>query len=302
MSVDAGWLADPSGAHELRYFDGTTWTDHVSDGGVTSTAPMPAEAGAPPPPPPPAAPAAGGKGGWKDKLKNVAQQAAEQGKAAAEKTKSAIGEQQQKRLEQMKNDPNTLWFGQSIDVTSKATGMSKATYRLTKSALFIDSGMLGTRSDQVPLWAVRDIDVRQNVMQRGKDVGDVVLWLEDPALSVGQGSAFDLSGQMPNEPGMTSGEVVIDNIEGPHQLRDLLMPLVSEARQKKTIERQSQYHHVMNPGMGMATGMGAPAAPPPPAAGPPVDVAEQLRKLASLRDEGILSEEEFAAQKAKLLG
>ncbi|MBA2624505.1 MAG: SHOCT domain-containing protein, partial [Acidimicrobiia bacterium] len=37
-------------------------------------------------------------------------------------------------------------------------------------------------------------------------------------------------------------------------------------------------------------------------AGPPVDVADQLRKLASLRDEGILSDEEFAAQKARLLG
>ena len=34
----------------------------------------------------------------------------------------------------------------------------------------------------------------------------------------------------------------------------------------------------------------------------PNDVTDQLRKLASLRDEGVLTEEEFAAQKAKLLG
>ncbi len=32
------------------------------------------------------------------------------------------------------------------------------------------------------------------------------------------------------------------------------------------------------------------------------DVADQLRKLAELRDDGILTDEEFAAQKAKLLG
>ena len=38
----------------------------------------------------------------------------------------------------------------------------------------------------------------------------------------------------------------------------------------------------------------------PPAAAP--DLAEQLTKLAALRDQGILSDEEFAAQKAKLLG
>jgi hypothetical protein len=48
------------------------------------------------------------------------------------------------------------------------------------------------------------------------------------------------------------------------------------------------------------------AAPPPePApepAAPQQDVVSQLRELAQLRDDGILTEEEFAAQKAKLLG
>ena len=39
-------------------------------------------------------------------------------------------------------------------------------------------------------------------------------------------------------------------------------------------------------------------APPPPAADP----IEQLTKLGELRDKGVLTEEEFAAQKAKLLG
>jgi hypothetical protein len=45
-------------------------------------------------------------------------------------------------------------------------------------------------------------------------------------------------------------------------------------------------------------------APPEPAQAPPaeqVDVVEQLKKFAELRDQGILTEEEFAAQKAKLL-
>jgi hypothetical protein len=37
---------------------------------------------------------------------------------------------------------------------------------------------------------------------------------------------------------------------------------------------------------------------PPPA---PVDVAEELQKFAALRDQGILTEEEFSAQKARLL-
>ena len=43
------------------------------------------------------------------------------------------------------------------------------------------------------------------------------------------------------------------------------------------------------------------APPPAPAAEEP-DLATQLRELAQLKADGILTEEEFAAQKAKLLG
>jgi hypothetical protein len=40
-------------------------------------------------------------------------------------------------------------------------------------------------------------------------------------------------------------------------------------------------------------------APPPPA--PAADPIEQLKELAALKNQGILTEEEFAAQKAKIL-
>jgi hypothetical protein len=42
------------------------------------------------------------------------------------------------------------------------------------------------------------------------------------------------------------------------------------------------------------------AAPPPAAAAP--DTIQQLKDLADLKAQGILTEEEFAAQKAKILG
>jgi Short C-terminal domain len=45
----------------------------------------------------------------------------------------------------------------------------------------------------------------------------------------------------------------------------------------------------------------APAPPPAPAAAPAPDPIEQLKQLAALKDQGILTEEEFAAQKAKIL-
>jgi uncharacterized protein (AIM24 family) len=51
--MDAGWFPDPTGHAELRWWDGTAWTEHVSTGGVVTTAPLtpaqtaPADAGAP---------------------------------------------------------------------------------------------------------------------------------------------------------------------------------------------------------------------------------------------------------------
>jgi hypothetical protein len=46
----------------------------------------------------------------------------------------------------------------------------------------------------------------------------------------------------------------------------------------------------------------AAAAPPPAPAAGGDDLVEQLTQLGELRDKGVLTEEEFAAQKAKLLG
>jgi hypothetical protein len=314
--ADASWLPDPTGAHELRYWNGSTWTEHVSDQGTTGQDPLAAElpppaAAFPPPPMPPAgatqateAPAAapsGGKVSWKDRLKQVA----DQGKQLADQGKQKLAEQQAKRTEQWANDPNTLWFGESKNAATSAAGVSKARYRITKDRVWIESGLLGTRTESVPLWAIRDMDIRQAVWQRSNDVGDVVLNLEDPAYGAQQ-DMFNLTGAP--EQGHTSGQVVLDNIEHPHQVYDILAPLVSEARHKKTVERQSQYLHVQNPMAGAAFGAPvppvAPVPPPPPAAPAPpqTDMVEQLKRLGELRDAGILTEEEFAAQKAKILG
>ena len=36
----AGWYPDPTGRHELRYWDGTAWTDFVHDGDRSDTDPL----------------------------------------------------------------------------------------------------------------------------------------------------------------------------------------------------------------------------------------------------------------------
>ena len=51
LPADAGWHPDPSGRFEVRYFDGTAWTDHVSTAGTQSRDPFDGRAAAVPPPP-----------------------------------------------------------------------------------------------------------------------------------------------------------------------------------------------------------------------------------------------------------
>jgi hypothetical protein len=46
----AGWKSDPTGRHDHRYWDGSAWTEHVSDAGVAATDPYD---GAPEPAAPP---------------------------------------------------------------------------------------------------------------------------------------------------------------------------------------------------------------------------------------------------------
>jgi hypothetical protein len=43
--IAPGWLTDPSGRHEQRYWSGSEWTEHVMDGGVPGTDPPPRSTG-----------------------------------------------------------------------------------------------------------------------------------------------------------------------------------------------------------------------------------------------------------------
>lgn len=43
--IAPGWLTDPSGRHEQRYWSGSEWTEHVLNGGVPGTDPPPRNTG-----------------------------------------------------------------------------------------------------------------------------------------------------------------------------------------------------------------------------------------------------------------
>ncbi|HLN16253.1 MAG TPA: DUF2510 domain-containing protein [Acidimicrobiales bacterium] len=41
VGIAPGWLTDPSGRHQQRYWSGSEWTDQVTDDGVPGTDPPP---------------------------------------------------------------------------------------------------------------------------------------------------------------------------------------------------------------------------------------------------------------------
>ncbi len=68
-------------------------------------------------------------------------------------------------------------------------------------------------------------------------------------------------------------------------------------RQQNRWARQDEQQYYEQQGRAQAQAAPAPSAP----AAPPRDAVQQLRDLADLKAQGILTEEEFAAQKAKIL-
>ena len=65
---------------------------------------------------------------------------------------------------------------------------------------------------------------------------------------------------------------------------------------------QQAYDQQMAAQQQMAPQAPPPAAPAPVAGGLTDEAIAQLQQLASLKEQGILTEEEFAAQKARILG
>jgi hypothetical protein len=172
---------------------------------------------------------------------------------------------------------DTLWEGESNDLTSAATGgkVVKKRYRITAEYIYESSGLLGSREEQIPMWAVRDLDVVQSMIQKARNVGSVKVRVE------------------PNEyTGKTA--IILENIQAAKDVRDLINEHARVARDTRLRQQQNVTYTGAVPVAGM----------PPVAQAAPIadDPIEKLIKLGALLQSGLLTQEEFDAQKAKLLG
>lgn len=75
---------------------------------------------------------------------------------------------------------------------------------------------------------------------------------------------------------------------------------VSRRQAGRWAAQEQQQYEQQQPQYEQPVQQQAPPPPPAPAAGGP-DMLEQLQKLGELKAAGVLTEEEFAAQKAKIL-
>jgi uncharacterized membrane protein YdbT with pleckstrin-like domain len=82
-----------------------------------------------------------------------------------------------RRMTTHSGEEATIWEGQSQNITAMATGGRVVLhYRLTTHYVYFErGGVTRTRSEQVPLLAVQDVDISQNLVQKSRGVGNVLV-------------------------------------------------------------------------------------------------------------------------------
>lgn len=168
----------------------------------------------------------------------------------------------------------TVWSA----VGKPVTGIGAGRYRMDASYLYFEKGTLRTDSQQVPIAQVVDVDVKQTMTQKARSVFTVLV-------KINRGAQVEV--------------VTMDDIPDGREAQRTINDAAHKARAAYQQAQNTVHYHGQHPAAA------APVAPAvPPAAAPAEAAADpiaQLEKLGSLRDAGILTEEEFAAKKAEIL-
>jgi hypothetical protein len=171
---------------------------------------------------------------------------------------------------------NILWEGETKSLTAAATGgkIVSQKYKITDQYIYVSSGVISSKSEQYPLWAVRDIDLKSSMIQKARGLSNVMVRVE----------ANDYT---------DATALVLENVDAGQEIRTLLNKHANDARLLRQQQAQSLHYS------GSAPITYAPQAAAPT---PGIDPIEQLTKLGGLLQAGLLTQEEFDAQKTKLLG
>jgi uncharacterized membrane protein YdbT with pleckstrin-like domain len=136
---------------------------------------------------------------------------------------------------------------------------------LTDRRVISRSGIISKKGTEVPLDRINNIDFSQRIWERVIGAGDL---------------SIESAGK--------DGQSHFENVRHPDMVQQEIYRQM-ETNSRRQAGWQADAMRQPNPGVGAAP---APAAP---------DVADQIAKLATLRDQGALTTEEFEAKKAELL-
>jgi uncharacterized membrane protein YdbT with pleckstrin-like domain len=167
-----------------------------------------------------------------------------------------------------------IWQGESKSLANMASGgkISTAKYTVNDDYIIVETGVLSTSLEQYPLWAVRDVDYKQSLIQKTRGVSTFVIRFEHN----------DFTGKP---------EITFEDVSATRDLVGLITSASSTARLEH--QRLAQTQHVNYQGQPPVTSAAAVAEE---------DVFAKIEKLGALLDKGLITAEEFASQKARLLG
>ena len=169
--------------------------------------------------------------------------------------------------------------GERTTLTSMASKgkLIRERYRLTSEYLYFDAGILSTKAEQIPTWAFRDVDVRQSIKQRAMGVGDVIVKCQHD----------DYTGRK---------VVEVEGVKDPKTVRDIMLQIGQKARLTYQQRSQTSYMNVSGGSVPLTN------VPQANVVDKAEDPYERIAKLKQLLDGGAITQDEFEAQKARLLG
>jgi len=172
-------------------------------------------------------------------------------------------------------EPGVIWQSKGKPLS----GIGGGRYKLTAELLYVETGTLSTKAKQIGVHEIHDVDASQTMTQKARQVGDIILMANRP------GGAERVA--LVDVPDFREGVRLIN--EAAHAARD-----AHRTRQSTTTVNYT----------GGFPGAAAPAQPAsqPVAAPAATNLNDELARLASFKEQGILDDAEFAAAKAKLLG
>ena len=194
---------------------------------------------------------------WTDRVADSGKQSADA--CSAESSPSVV----------VADDGDVLWSAARKTMTPAAPGgrVATARYRLTKSHLIFEAGLMSTTEERVPLWALGEIDVEQSMTQKARNVGAISIRLLQR-----------------HHTGRDT--VKLEGVSDPKRVRDLIERHAQEARAERLRARsRSSVQH-------LSGGPSAPA-PWPPATGSISD-ADTFTMLRELHRRGVITADELA--------